>query len=122
MAGPLDYQGNSLQPYPGLRQAPPQSLGDVAAALGVQPAPKRTPQAELALKALVGEIQSLHADVSTLLDRLSPVLRPEPPAKEPDGMARPITGAALIDGIQDQVASLSRLRGVVRGAIDRLEV
>ena len=111
MVGPLDYQGNSLQQYQGLRQQP-QSLQDVAAALGVQPAPKRTPQAELVLKALVGEIQSLHG----------PVLRSEPPTKDPDGITRPTTGATLIDGIQDQVALLARLRGVVRGAIDRLEV
>ncbi len=121
MVGPLDYQGNSLQQYQGLRQQP-QSLQDVAAALGVQPAPKRTPQAELVLKALVGEIQSLHGEVSTLLDRLTPVLRSEPPTKDPDGITRPTTGATLIDGIRDQVALLARLRGVVRGAIDRLEV
>lgn len=106
------------------RYQPYRDIGaqEVAAKLGAQPVPKRTPQAELALKALVGEIQSLHADVSTLLDRLTPVLRSEPPSKDPDGMARPITGAPLIDGIQDQVALLSRLRGVVRGALDRLEV
>lgn len=121
MAGPLDYQGNSLQPYPGLRQAPPQSLGDLAAALGAQPAPKRTPQAELALKALISEIEALHSDVAALLGRLTPVLRPEPPEKD-DGSPRAMTGAPLVDELQRQVALLSRLRGVVRGAIDRLEV
>lgn len=125
MAAPRDYQGNSSlgDPYRiASRSVSMPPLTPVGAALDVQTNAKRVPQAELALKALVGEIQTLHTDVSTLLGRLTPVLRPEPPTKEPDATGRPITGAPLIDGIHDQVALLVRLRGVVHSALDRLEV
>jgi len=114
------YRDIGAQPF--VPRPEPLSLQEVAAKLGAQPAPKRTPQAEVVLKALIVEIEALHSDVAALLGRLTPVLRSEPPTKDPDGTARPITGAPLIDELQRQIALLSRLRGVVRGAIDRLEV
>ena len=117
---------NDYQPRRNVAGLTPQdmiSAQEAAARMfgDVQTNAKRVPQAEVVLKALIVEIEALHSDVATLLGRLAPVLRPAPPEKD-DALSLAMTGAPLIDELQRQVALLTRLRGVVHSALDRLEV